>query len=139
MEPTNENLLTNEGPVKEKERHGCVTAWLVFIIVINSILALVYLLASDMITNNLPNPPSKSMILLLGLLGLANVVFAVLLLKWKKIAFLGFVATGVAACGINISIGLGIGQSLFGLVGIGVLYGILQIKKDEVSAWDNME
>jgi hypothetical protein len=35
--------------------------------------------------------------------------------------------------------GMDIGSSLFGLVGIGILYAILQIKKNNVSAWEQME
>ena len=46
---------------------------------------------------------------------------------------------GIAAFIINLSIGVGIGQSVFGLVGIAVLYGVLQIKKDNIPAWDKLE
>ena len=51
---------------------------------------------------------------------------------------LGISCTSIAALVVNLSIGLGIVQSLFGLVGIAVLYGVLQIKKDNVSAWTNL-
>jgi hypothetical protein len=37
------------------------------------------------------------------------------------------------------NIGVGIVQSMFGLVGIVILYGILQIKKDSKTAWENLE
>jgi len=79
------------------------------------------------------------MIILLGILSVVNAIFAVMLLQWKKIAFWGFIGTSIIVLIINLSIGLGIGQSLFGLVGIAVLYGILQIKKDNVTAWKNLE
>ncbi len=39
MEPSNEK--TNE----LKERHGCVTAWLILMIITNSLIALLYLFA----------------------------------------------------------------------------------------------
>jgi hypothetical protein len=30
-------------------------------------------------------------------------------------------------------------QSLFGLAGIAILYGILQMKKDDSSGWENLD
>ena len=122
-----------------KERHGCVTAWLIFIIVANSITAVLYLFAGDLVSNNIPGGISTSMMVLLGILGVANIVFAILLLSWNKIGFWGFLFVSIIALVINLNIGLGIGQSLFGLVGIAILFGVLQIKKDDVSAWDNLD
>lgn len=122
-----------------KQRHGCVTAWLVLMIIANSLLAILYFFASDMIVKNLPGNVSTQMIILLGVIGIGNVIFSVLLLKWKKMGFWGFTITSVVTLIINLSIGLGIGQSLFGLVGIAILYGVLQIKKEHVTTWDNLE
>jgi hypothetical protein len=122
-----------------KQRHGCVTAWLILIIVINTITALIYLFAGDTIASKLPGEVSPFMLSLLGILGVANVVSAILLFKWKKYGFWGFVTTSVGTLIINLMIGIGIGQSLFGLIGIGVLYGVLQIKKGDISAWENLE
>ena len=53
--------------------------------------------------------------------------------------FMRFLLTSIGALAINLSIGLGIGQSLLGLVGIAILYGVLQIKKDNIPAWNNLE
>ncbi len=122
-----------------KQRHGCVTAWLIFMIIANSLTAILYLFAGDMIAQNLPGGISNSMLVLLAILGVGNVIFSILLFKWMKIGFWGFLATSIAGLVVNLSIGLGIMQSLFGLVGITVLYGVLQIKKDNVSAWTNLE
>ena len=108
-------------------------------IIANSAVALIYLFAGDFIAKYSPNPMSTGTLILLAVLGIANVLFAVLLLKWKKLGFWGFVLTAVASLIINISIGLSVGQSLIGLIGIGVLYGILQIKQDNVSTWENLE
>lgn len=125
--------------METKKRHGCVTAWLILMIIANSFSAIAYLFLGEMIRDTLPQDISQSMMYILALLGIANLIFAIMLFKWKKWAFWGFVATSIAAFGINMSLGLGIGSSLFGLVGIAVLYGILQIKQDGVSAWDNLE
>jgi len=122
-----------------KQRHGCVTAWLILMIIINSLTAVLYLFAGDMIAQNLPGGISKPMMIILAILGVGNVIFSILLFKWMKIGFWGFVVTSIAALAVNLSIGLGIVQSFIGLIGIAVLYGVFQIKKDNVSAWTNLE
>jgi hypothetical protein len=129
----------NEDVNVPKQRHGCVTTWLVFVIIINSLFAFVYLFANEFIINSLPNDVSTTMILLLGILCIANAIFAVMLFQWKKIGFWGFVASSIFVLIINLSIGIGIGQSVAGLLGIAIYYGVLQIKRDNVSAWDNLE
>ncbi|WP_027381400.1 hypothetical protein [Chryseobacterium daeguense] len=121
-----------------KERHGCVTAWLVLIILGNSLTALLYFLANNRILESAPGA-SPMMIYLLGFVALANVLFAAMLLQWKKLGFWGFTVTSIIALIINININLGIVQSLIGIVGVGILFAILQITKDGRSAWQNLE
>jgi hypothetical protein len=124
---------------EEKQRHGCVTAWLILMIIGNSIGALMYLFGSEMIMRAMPYGVSSSLIYLLAFVSVMNVVFAVLLFQWKRWGFYGFIGSAIAAFIINTSIGLPVGSSLLGLVGIGVLFAILQIKQNGVSAWDNMD
>jgi len=133
METTNENLNV------PKQRHGCVTAWLILMIVANSLTAGLYLFAKEMVTKSLPGDVSTPLIILLGICAIGNIIFSVMLFQWKKLGFWGFVVTGVGAIIINISIGLGIGQSLFGLASVAILYGVLQIKQGNVTAWENLE
>jgi len=128
----------NETTSNLKQRHGCVTAWLIFMIVVNSLMAILYLFAGNIIAQNLPGGISNSMLILLAILGVGNVIFSILLFKWMKIGFWGFLLTSIAALAVNLNIGLGVVQSLLGLAGIAVLYGVLQIKKDNVSAWTNL-
>jgi hypothetical protein len=130
---------TNETTSAVKQRHGCVTAFLILMIVLNSIGALTYLFAGDTISKNIPGGVSDTMMISLAVLGVLNVVFAVMLYKWKRLGFWGFIITSMGAFAINMSIGLGIFQSISGLVGIVILFGVLQIKKDNISAWTNLE
>lgn len=53
--------------------------------------------------------------------------------------FYGILIVGLITFAINISTGLGLLQSFYGLVGIGALFAVLQIKKNDVSAWENLE
>jgi hypothetical protein len=130
---------TNENPNVPKQRHGCVTAWLIFMIVANSLTAGIYLFAKELVTKSLPVDVSTPMIILLGVIGIANIIFSIMLFQWKKLGFWGFAITTAGALIINIIIGLSIGQSLFGLAGIAILYGVLQIKQGNVTAWENLE
>ena len=130
---------SEETPNNGKKRHGCVTAWLILLIIANSLAALIYLFAGDLINKSLPRPISTTTLILLTIIGIANVAFAVLLLRWNKSGFWGFVMSAIAALIVNLRVGLGIGQCILGLAGIGILYAILQIKQDDISAWDNME
>ena len=137
------DILDDMDQIRAKKRHGCVSAWLIFMIIANAFTALLYLFFFDNFMEMLPEESLDQMPdinpIILGVLGVLNLIFAVLLLKWKKIGFWGFVATSIITLGINLNAGLGIGSSLLGLIGILLLYGILQIKQDDVSAWNHLE
>src|SRR3954469_6209133 len=106
----------------EKQRHGCVTAWLALLIALNSFISLIYLFSGDEIIKNMPEV-STSMLVLLAFLSLSNVFFAVMLLRWKKMGFWGFVITSVATFILNLLVGAGVLQSVLGLTGVFILYG----------------
>uniref|UniRef100_UPI00404B332F hypothetical protein n=1 Tax=Fulvivirga sp. TaxID=1931237 RepID=UPI00404B332F len=124
--------------MESKQRHGCVTAWLIFMIIINSLSVLLYVSSGQTISENLPKPIPQPIMLTLIIASFANLVFAVMLFQWKRWAFWAFAGTSILGLIINLYLELGIGTSLFGLMGVAILYGILQIKKDGVSAWDNL-
>lgn len=122
-----------------KERHGCVTAWLIFMLVANSLVVILYLIARRFLETSSTNHIPSWAFIVLGFMGLANVMFATALLKWQRWGFWGFAVTTLAAFVINLQIGISLIQAIFGLIGILVLYAILQIKRDGVSAWRNLE
>jgi hypothetical protein len=121
---------------RPKSRHGCATAWLIFMIIANAAVMLLYLVSGNQIKQNLPNSPDWVLPVLIGL-GALNVVFAVFLLAWKKWAFYGFAANSILILFVNLAAGLG-AQSVSGLVGIAILYGVLQIG-GERSTWNQLE
>ena len=123
----------------QKQRHGCVTAWLVLMIIGNALSAVVYMFASHIIADALPHNVPIILIIVLGAVAAANVVFAVFLLQWKKMGFWGFCITSVIVLVVNLSMGINAVQCVLGLLGLMLLYGILQAKKDSISAWDNLE
>jgi len=125
--------------MESKQRHGCVTAWLTLMIIANSISSLAYLFMGKKIAAHFPTPVSQSVIMALAVIGIANLVFSIMLFKWKKWAFWAFAGTSLITLVINISIEIGIASSILGLAGVGILFAVLQIKKDKVSSWENLE
>jgi small-conductance mechanosensitive channel len=82
---------------------------------------------------------SELTIISLLIMGCLNIVFAIMLLYWKRIGFYGAVITGIITFLINIGIGISPIRALLGLAGVAILYGVLQIKKDDTSAWENLQ
>ncbi len=120
-----------------KQRHGCLTAWLVLMIVANAATALMYLLGSAAIRENFPSAPAWAFPVL-AVMGIANVVCAIALFQWKKWGFFGFLVTSAIAFVVNLMIGLIIVQAVLGLTGVAILYGVLQIGKER-KGWTQLD
>jgi hypothetical protein len=120
-----------------KNRHGCLTAWLVLMIIANSATALMYLFGSGAIRQSLPNMPGWAFPVLI-VMSLFNLVCAIALFQWKKWGFWGFCGSSVVALVVNLSVGPGIGPALGGVVGVLLLYGVLHIGKEN-KGWPQLE
>jgi hypothetical protein len=122
-----------------KKRHGLVAAWLLLMIGLGVYYGFRNLLDRESVMANFPPGTSDIMVSLSGLLSLANAFLGLMLFYWKKWAFWGIIGTSIAGWGMNLALGQGILASSIGLVGIPILYLILQLRKDTVSAWENLE
>ena len=120
-----------------KNRHGCLTAWLIVMIIANSATALTYLLGSGAIGERLPNMPGWAFPVLI-VMSVFNLVCAIALFQWKKWGFWGFCASSVVALVLNLSIGLGVGSAFVGLIGVLLLYGVLHIGKEN-KGWPQLD
>ena len=127
-----------------KKRHGCLTAWLILMIIANSAIAFGYLIGVDRsivftkLKESYPNAPGWTFPLL-TVLSLINLACAIALFNWKKWGFWGFCATSVIVLIINLSTGVKIlPSSMGGLVGIALLYGVLHIGKED-KGWPQLE
>lgn len=103
-----------------KSRNLFLTIWLAFMLVANifSVLSnILFPLAS-------PSRFAFPLIIYLvfGFLSLANVVFIVRLLQWKKCAFWGILTSSVIAFLLNLYIGISFWVALLGFIGIIILY-----------------
>ncbi|MEM8809372.1 MAG: hypothetical protein AAGF01_25400 [Cyanobacteria bacterium P01_G01_bin.38] len=134
--------MTQTGKPKQ---HGCLTAWLILMIVANSIGALSNLffairpgVYADIVAVQGLAPVSAAAFLLFVLMSVFNVVCAIALMRWQKWGFYGFIASSVAAFVMNLAVGVNIAQAALGLIGLGILYGVLNIG-GENRAWPRLE
>ncbi|MGI9548151.1 MAG: hypothetical protein ACR2MM_12985 [Flavobacteriaceae bacterium] len=100
----------------EKKRGGCITAFLIFMFVINPLLTIYYLVAGDMVREAMPNIPDWAMPVL-AVFGLINLGLAIAIWKWKRIGVYGLWVSAVLVLIINLTIGLTPIQSFMGLLG----------------------
>jgi len=119
-------------PLILPQRHGCVTVWLTLLLIFNSF----FMLCEFM---NFIRNEFLWINLFIVFFYIANIIFALMLLRWKKFGFWGFCGTSLISFICNFYIGFGFKQSFYGLIGIMLLYFILQIKKNNVTAWKTLE
>jgi hypothetical protein len=123
--------------VSEKKRHGCLTAYLVLMIIANCATALFYVIGSEAVKRRLPNMPDWAFPVLIAI-GIVNLVCAVALLRWKKWGFWGFCISTAIVFVLNLAIGLSVASAIGGLLGVAILYGVLHIGKDN-KGWPQLD
>ena len=138
------NIMTelensNHSENTHKERHGCVTIWFILLIIVNTCVCAVYVFATDEIAKLIPIKLPTNLFYVLSIFSCMNVVFVILLIKWKRHGFYGIAINALASTAINIKMGMDITSAMAGLIGIGILYSILQIKKNEASTWEQLK
>ena len=120
-----------------KQRHGCLTAYLIFMMIANSATALLFLFGGASFRDQMVDMPSWAFPLLASF-GIFNLVCVIAILKWKRWGFWGFCVSAVVVFGLNILLGLAISQSLGGLIGVAILFGILHIGKEK-KGWTQLD
>ena len=133
INPQDNDVVSHQEPKEswmsgKKRRHGCLTAYLIFAIIVNSAVALWYLF------EGLVEYGIGAIFIILTIF---NIVCVIALFKWKKWGFWGVVGLTVAGLFLNLYIGLG-PESLLGLIGVGVLYGVLHIGKEN-KGWPQLD
>jgi hypothetical protein len=133
--PTSEPAKQMPATGNPKKRHGCLTAWLILMIV--GSVATIFL---NMAVNSLTEPSEKLpewAIPVLVAAGVIEIICAIALFKWKKWGFWGICALTIIILFINLTLGVGI-FAISGLIGIGILYAVLQIG-GENKGWTQLE
>jgi hypothetical protein len=124
-------------PPAPNERHGCLTTYLVFVIIVNSAMSLTYLLGPEWLRRNGLNTPAWAFWALAGV-GVVNVISAVALFRLRRWGFWLSVVSATIALAVNFSIGLGLQGTFGAIVGIAILYGVLHIGKEK-KAWPRLQ
>jgi hypothetical protein len=102
-------METDKPASPARKRGGCLTAFLVVMMIVNPIVAVLYFAGGSMIRQGLPDAPPWA-IPVLGAFCLVNAACAVALFMWKRWGFYGFVISAVVALVVNIVVGLPITQ-----------------------------
>jgi hypothetical protein len=125
------------GRDEPKSRHGCVTVWLILVILANTSLALVCIVAREQLLARFPAEISW-LIPVTTVLAIANLICAVALLNWKLWGFVGMCLVAVASMGINLYFHAPVTDIAACVVGPVVL-GILLQFGDRKSTWSQLE
>jgi hypothetical protein len=129
-------MLQDSTRIKQKTRHGCLTAWLVLIIIFNIV---VIIIAVPKGSPSAPDIFPWWQALIIIAFNLFNIVCAFALFMWKKWGFWGFCAGSVAAFIANIVLGELVILALVGMVAeIFILYLVLNIGQDN-KGWPQLE
>lgn len=116
---------------QEKKRHGFVTFWLWLMVIANVLTGISYMLG------HFPT----ALVFVGGFAAFVNVYGAYNLLVWRKIGFWMFIASGLLSSVVTcVFLGRAGSMALFGAVaGPAILYLILQLKKEGLSCWSQLE
>lgn len=119
-----------------KQRNGCISFWLWLAIIINMAMVVYYALSMF-------SADSSEIALGIGLcsiFGVVNVLSAILLLRWNKIGFYMMVVSSIMAIVVNICVLKREPMAMVGsLSAIVIWWAILQMKKNGVSAWSQLQ
>lgn len=119
-----------------KQRNGCISVWLWIALLVNIGLTIYYVVSMFDVL------PGENVLGcgLCSILGLVNVLSVILLLRWNKSGFYMLVLSSLMAIVINIFLlRMPVATMLSSLLAIVVWWAILQIKKEGVSAWSQLQ
>ena len=131
---------------QKKQRHGCLTAWLVLMIIasvgfailnVGTFVILDAVGSAQQDLSAFPDVPDW-VFPVLAVLATLVVVCAIALFRWKKWGFYGFVAVSVMATVLNVTTGEEIAPRVSWLVGIVILFGVLQIGEED-KGWPQLQ
>ncbi len=125
--------------MQNKQRHGCLTAWLIYLMLSYSIVSLGLFFNSDSIVQKFQYIKSENLLLIVASIAILNVLFIFMLLKWFKLGFWGLLSTSTLLFIIQIMNSNNILTPIITAIVMLIMYGLLKLKKRNVSGWDNLE
>lgn len=124
-------------------RHVALTIFLWLVIVVNALVGIVsiplLLVVAGLGASAGVETGSAMAVAGLGLLAVFfNVACGVAILRWKKWGFYGLVITSALGVVLNLAVGENPLRALLGLVGVGILFGLLQLGGAH-RGWDRLK
>jgi hypothetical protein len=107
------------------ERSPALKAWLILLLIANGLTAVVY--AFFWLFIKIYDPARGGWALpALALVSVVSVLFIIAVFKWKKWGVYGFAFSTLISLGINTQIGVSNLSTVFGLIGVAVLWYFLR-------------
>jgi len=125
--------------MRNKQRHGCLTAWLVYLMISNSIVSLGLFYNINSIVQRFKYIKSENLLLIVASIQILNVLFLFMLLKWFKLGFWGLLSTSTLLFIIQIMNTKNILTPIITVIVMLITYGLLKLIKRNVSGWDNLD
>lgn len=108
----------------DRRRGGCLTAFLVAMLVLNPLTSLYYIFAGEAHLRAVPTFPAWA-VPLFAVGGALNVLFAVAVWRWQRWGVYGFVVTALLTFAINVAY-VGILPGLLGILGPIILWLLIR-------------
>ena len=127
-------------PISNKQRHGCLTAYLVVILIMNVGTLAFYMVGKNALQSadtGVPPIPDWAFITLVAL-GIGNIICIGALFRWKIWGFWGIACLAVGALLVNLQLGFSLTEVVSGLSGVVILYFVLNIGRDN-KGWPQLE
>jgi hypothetical protein len=125
--------------MRNKQRHGCLTAWLIYLMISNSIVSLGLFYNINSIVERFKYIKSENLLLIVASIQILNVLFLFMLLKWFKLGFWGLLSTSTLLFIIQIMNTKNILTPIITVIVMLIIYGLLKLKKRNISGWDNLD
>ncbi|RPF88266.1 MAG: hypothetical protein CBB78_008445 [Roseibacillus sp. TMED18] len=127
-------------PTSTKQRHGCLTAYLVVMLIANFGVLVSYLFIKNVPQGSavdVPPIPDWAFVTLLTL-GAGNIICVVALFRWKIWGFWGFAGLALVTLLVNLQLGFSFAEVVGDLTAIVFLYLVLNIGRDN-KGWPQLE
>ena len=116
-----EEVIEINNNIELPKRGFWLTAFIILMYIGNSFSAYTYFSKAELIAQQ-PPQTSITLIYILGTFTILNIILATAILFWKKWGVFGFYGVGVLGYIINVYIGMGVSQSIMGLIGPVLIY-----------------
>jgi len=126
-----------QGEAVKKKRHGCLTAYLIFMMVVGVLGAAIYFFAGSVVAEGNPEIPPY-LRPLFGDINLLITVASFALWRWKKWGFWLFAGIALFGATFNTYLTRSIITFLMAPIGLLIMYGILHIGKEK-QGWRQLE